>query len=379
MSLVRHVDAIVLGGGTMGSAAAWELGKRGRSAIVLEQFGHVHDLGAHGGETRVFRQVYAESPDYVPLVRRADELWMDLEAESGQRILERCGGLEMSAPGHSHASAARVSADEHGIPYEWIDAAEGRRRWPMIAFPDGWDVMFSPVSGFLRTAPALRSMMAGAVARGVELRQHEPVLDWGEDRGAAWVETAAGRYAADRLYITAGPWVAKTLVRLGLPLHVRRKTLWWLGVRDPGRFDPARFPVFISQFERTEVYGFPVIDASGLKVADHSGGAPCDPDTVDRTARNEEAGYIVEAARRLFPDVTGEIRKSAVCLYAMTPDTHFIIDRMPGSDRVVIGGGFSGHGFKFAPAVGEALVDLGERPGARPIPILSIGRQALAG
>ena len=364
----------MLGGGTMGSAVAWELGKRGRSAIVFEQFHHVHDLGAHGGETRIFRQAYAESPDYVPLIRRADQLWLDLEADSGLRIFERCGGLELSAPGHTHASAARRSADEHGIPYEWIDPAEARLRWPMIAVPDDWDVMFSPVSGFVRTTPALRAMMAGATGRGVELRQHEAVTDWGATDAGAWVETDDGRVTADRLYITAGPWVVRTLARLGLPLHVRRKTLWWLGVNDPATFASSRFPVFISQFGGNEIYGFPVIDGDGFKVADHSGGEPCDPSTVKRVADPREARYIIEDARTLFPDVTGEILKSAVCLYTMTPDTHFIIDRMPGRPNVIIGGGFSGHGFKFAPAVGESLVDLGENPDAAPIPILAIAR-----
>ncbi len=373
-----HVDAIVLGGGTMGSAAAWELGKRGRSAIVFEQFQHVHDMGAHGGDTRVFRHAYAESPDYVPLIRRADALWMELEAESGERILERCGGLELAAPGFDHARSARISADEHDIPYEWLDAGEARARWPMIAIPDGWDVLFSPVSGLVRTIPALRTMMAGARARGVELRQHEAVTAWGADDSGAWVETAEGRYSADRLYITAGPWATRALAAMGLPLHVRRKTLWWLGVDHPATFSPERFPVFIADSGSGEIYGFPVMDQFGLKIADHSGGDPCDPDTVDRTARDDEAAHVVAAAKSLFPSVNGRVQRSAVCLYTMTPDTHFIIDRMPGHPNVVIGCGFSGHGFKFAPAIGEHLVELGEDSEARPIPILAIDRPALA-
>ncbi len=370
----RHVDAVVLGGGTMGSAVAWELGKRGRSAIVFEQFQHVHTLGAHGGDTRVFRHAYAESPDYVPLVRRADELWVALEEESGKRILERCGGLELSAPGHVHTRAARLSADEHGIPYEWLTPDEGRARWPQIAIPDDWDVLYSPVAGFLRTEPALRSMMAGATSRGVELRQHEPVTTWGADDACAWVETLSGRFTADRLYISAGPWVARALAQLGLPLHVRRKTLWWLGVEDPGAFAPDRFPVFISDAGQGENYGFPVIDEFGLKTADHSGGDHCDPDTVDRETTHAEAERLIRAIRELFPLVNGDVRRSAVCMYAMTPDSHFIMDRHPDHQNVIIGGGFSGHGFKFAPAVGEFLVELGENPDARPIPILAIDR-----
>ncbi len=378
MSAHPHVDAIVLGGGTMGSATAWELGKRGRSAIVFEQFHHVHDLGAHSGDTRVFRHAYWESPDYVPLVRRADDLWMDLEAESGQRILERCGILEMSAHGLDGPQASIECAVAWDIPHEVLAPAEVRARWPMVNIPDDWTVMYSPVAGFLRTVPALRAMMAGATANGVTLRAHEPVRDWGATDQGVWVDTAEGRFTADRLYITAGPWVATTLARLGMPLHVLRKTLFWLGVDDAAAFDPARFPVWAAQTAAGGFYGFPVIDEFGLKCADHQGGDPTTPGTIDRTATAEEAAYIVDEVTRLFPGVNGRVQRAAVCMYAMTPDAHFIVDRMPGQPNVIIGGGFSGHGFKFAPAVGEALVELGENPAARPMPILAIDRAVLA-
>ncbi|MFM9108982.1 MAG: N-methyl-L-tryptophan oxidase [Chloroflexota bacterium] len=373
-----HVDAIVLGGGTMGSAAAWELGKRGRSAIVFEQFQHVHDRGAHSGDTRVFRHAYWESPDYVPLVRRADALWMDLEAESGKKILERCGIIEMAAPGVDGPGDSIACAIEYDIPHEVLAPAEIRARWPEIAVPDDWTAMYSPVAGFLRTVPALRAMMAGATANGVQLRAHEAVHDWGATDGGVWVESDAGRFTADRLYITAGPWVAKTLARLGLPLHVRRKTLWWLETADDAAFDPSRFPVWAAGTARGGFYGFPVIDEFGLKCADHLGGETTDPDTIDRTTTEEEAAYLIDEITAIFPKVRRTVTRSAVCMYAMTPDAHFIVDRMPGQPNVVIGGGFSGHGFKFAPAVGEALVELGENPAARPMPILAIGREVLA-
>jgi glycine/D-amino acid oxidase-like deaminating enzyme len=166
-------DAIVLGGGTMGSAAAWELGKRGLRALVLEQFGHVHGLGAHGGKTRIIRHAYAEGAEYVPLVQRADELWLDLERESRRRILVRCGGLELAAPGFTHAANARRSAEAHGLPFERLTPAEATRRWPAVRVPDDWDAFFSPQAGFLLTEPALQAMADGARQRGVEIREHE--------------------------------------------------------------------------------------------------------------------------------------------------------------------------------------------------------------
>ncbi len=367
-------DAIVIGGGTMGSAAAWAFTKRGMRPLVIEQFSHVHTNGAHGGDTRVFRHAYAESPDYVPLVRRADDLFMELHRETGLEVLVRTGGVELSAPGYEHAHLARASADTHAIPYEWLSPAEARHRWPVIAIPDDWSVLYSPVSGVVKTENTLRALMQLAVAAGADLHEGERVVDWGADATSVWVTTDRGRYTAAHLVITAGGWAPILLERLALPIHVLRKTLWWLEVEDPARYAPDRFPVFIADHHRGEIYGFPVFDDFGLKIADHSGGDPTTAESADRTTRDSEAAHILDAAQALFTGVTGRIGRSAVCLYAMTPDHHFIMDRHPEFAHVAIGAGFSGHGFKFTPAVGEALVNLACDAEATTIPLLSLNR-----
>ena len=158
----------------MGTAAAWALGKRGLKTLVLEQFHHVHDQGSHGGETRVIRHAYAESPEYVPLVRRADQLWQELEAATGEQVLVRCGGLELAAPGFAHARAARASADAHGLSYEWLAPAEVMSRWPAFRVPDDWDALYSPDSGFLLTEPALRGMANAARELGATILERDP-------------------------------------------------------------------------------------------------------------------------------------------------------------------------------------------------------------
>ncbi len=372
--MATHYDVIVLGGGTMGSAAAWELGKHGSKALVIERFGHVHDRGAHGGQTRIYRQAYAESPDYVPLVRRAGDLWRELEAETGQEIYVQCGGLELSSPGGEHARAARQSAEDHGIPFEWLSPADARAHWPQIAIPDGWDVLFSPEAGFVLTEPALRGMMAGATKRGVELRDGEQALGWEADGDGVRVRTDKGEYTADRLIVSAGAWAGRALSDLGLPLTVLRKTLWWFTANDPAAFAPDRFPVFIADEGEVSIYGFPVIDANGLKAAEHTGGEPFDPEHPDRTTRPNEGALVQETVARLFPGVGAQVTQSAVCLYTLTPDEHFVMDRHPEHANVVIAAGFSGHGFKFAPAAGEHLVSLALDPANRPIPILAIDR-----
>jgi monomeric sarcosine oxidase len=379
LSEPRHFDVIVLGGGTMGTAVAWALGKRGLKSLVLEQYQHVHDQGSHGGETRVIRHAYAESPQYVPLVRRADQLWQDLEAATGEQILVRCGGLELAAPGFAHARAARASADAHGLSYEWLTPDEAMARWPEFHVPDDWDALFSPDSGFLLTVPALRGMANAARALGAAILEHTEGVAWGTEPGGVWVDTPVERYRAGALIVTAGAWSTRMLSELDLPIQILRKTLWWQEVVDPRQFEPERFPVFITDSPAGEIYGFPVYGVPGLKIANHAGGEITEPQTVDRSTRPGENRDCLELAARVLPGVTSRVVKSAVCLYAMTPDTDFIVDRHPALPRVAIGAGFSGHGFKFAPAIGELLAELVVDPVAEAIPRLRLSRFERAG
>jgi sarcosine oxidase len=370
----RHVDAIVIGGGTMGTAAAWALARRGMRALVLEQFPHVHDQGSHGGETRIIRHAYAESPEYVPLVRRADELWRQLEAETGRQVLIRCGGLELAAPGYDHARRARESADGHGISYEWLSPVEASRRWPAFRVPDDWDVLFSSESGYLLTEPALYGMAELARGLGATILDQTPALAWGHDVSGVWVETASDRFEADALIVTAGAWAAGLLRTLDLPLEMRRKTLWWQAVDQPALYAPERFPVFITDSDAGEIYGFPIHGTPGLKIANHAGGQRVHPETVDRQTHDGENADCLILTAELLPGVTSQVVQSAVCLYTVTPDMDFIVDRHPDTPRVAFGAGFSGHGFKFAPAIGEMLSDLVSDSTARPLPRLSVAR-----
>jgi sarcosine oxidase len=374
--LMSHYATIVMGGGTMGTAAAWELGKRGERALVFEQFGHVHTNGSHSGQTRVIRHPYAEGADYIPLVLRADDLWVELEQATDQVLLHRVGGLELAAPGYHHAERARDSAAEHGVPFEWIDADEVHRRWPTFRLPSDWQAGFGPRSGFLAVEPALHAMASEARKQGVEIREQEPVMSWGATPGGVWVETQRGRETADRLIITAGAWAGDILADLGLPLTVLRKVLWWLEVEEPERFAPDRFPVFVTDSDFGELYGFPIFGQPGFKIAVHSGGIPTTVETVNRTADEREKSEVVPAAQSFFPGVTGRVINRAVCLYTSTPDGHFVVDRHPHWPNVVIGAGFSGHGFKFAPAIGEHLVNLAYDAATEPYPILAVDRFA---
>ena len=358
----------------MGTAAAWDLAKRGLRTAVFEQFSHVHDQGSHGGKTRIIRHAYAEGEAYVPLVQRADALWRQLETLSGQRLLVRTGGVEIAAPGYRHAQAARQSAEIHGLPHEWLSPDETRHRWPAWAIPDDWDVLYSPDAGYLLTEPSLRAMGGAATALGAEIREHAAVTGWGATDSGAWVTAGKETVSADLLVITAGAWAASLLAELGLQLTPLRKVLWWLAVDQPDRFTPDRFPVFISDSPHGEIYGFPIEDHAGLKIANHAGGEPTTPTTVDRSIRPGEEADVVGLARDLLPGVTDRVLESAVCLYTMTADGHFIVDRHPRWPHVVIGAGFSGHGFKFATAIGETLASLAVDPQQTPILHFAIDR-----
>jgi len=379
LSTSRHFDVIVLGGGTMGTAAAWALGKRGLKTLLLEQFHHVHDQGSHGGETRVIRHAYAESPEYVPLVRRADQLWQELQASVGEQVLVRCGGLELAAPGFAHARAARASADAHGLSYEWLTPEEVVSRWPAFRVPEDWDALYSPDSGFLLTEPALRAMANAVRALGATILEQTQAVGWGTDLEHVWVDTPVDRYEAGALVVTAGAWATRSIADLDLPVRILRKTLWWQEVVDPRQFEPERFPVFITDSPAGEIYGFPVYGVPALKIANHAGGEIVDLETVDRSTRPGENRDCLELAARVLPGVTSRVMKSAVCLYAMTPDTDFIVDRHPLLPQVAIGAGFSGHGFKFAPAIGELLAELITDPVSESIPRLQLSRFERAG
>src|SRR5690349_12656247 len=211
----------------MGTAAAWELGKRGLKALVLEQFEHVHANGAHSGESRIIRHAYAEGPAYVPLVFRADDLWMELEALTGERLFHRIGAIELSAPGNNHAFLARESAAEHGIPFEWLAMDDVRSRYPQFAVGDDWVGGMGDRGGFLDVQQSLRAMAEQARLHGVEIREHAKVEGWSASDTVVSVLVDGATETADRLIITAGSWTNQVLGDAALPpLKVLRKTLF---------------------------------------------------------------------------------------------------------------------------------------------------------
>jgi sarcosine oxidase len=353
-------DVAVVGLGAMGSQAALELASRGHRVVGLDRFRPPHALGSTHGKSRVIREAYFEEPLYVPIVQRAYELWRRLEERCGARLLTMTGGLMLGAPDSEVVAGARASALEHGLPYEELAAREVRDRFPAYAVPDEHVAIFEPRAGFLEPERAVEVALALAADAGAELRFDEPVTGW-ED---GVVRTGEGEYAADCVIVSAGPWLPELVPELAGAFSVARQPLLWLDPRQPELFAPERFPIFVWEWEPGwAFYGFPDV-GDGFKAAIHHHGERTTPDSADRELRPADEAAIRELVRRYVPAADGELREAAVCLYTNTPDEHFVIDYLPGDERVIVASPCSGHGFKFAPAIGEVLADLatGEQP-----------------
>jgi sarcosine oxidase len=357
----RIFDAIVIGVGGMGSAAACELARRGRRVLALEQFDLGHDRGSSHGHTRIIRKAYYEHPDYVPLVCRAFERWYDLEQRQGVHLLTESPCLSIGRSDSAMIAGVRASALQHHLPVEHLDAVDLRRRFPAFRFGEEYAGVLERSAGFLYVEDCVQAHACEAVRRGATIQDNEPVVSWKADEREVIVETHSGRYTAARLVITAGPWAGQVLARRGTFLRVMRQIVQWFGTRDDSLFRRDVFPLYIADTPGGHFYGFPLLNANGVKVAQHYGAPEVgSPSEIERTASLEDEETVRAFLREHLPAVNGPRRRAAVCLYTLTPDRHFVLDVHPDHPNVALAAGFSGHGFKFASVVGEILADLAD-------------------
>lgn len=353
----RCYDAIVAGVGGFGSAALYRLARRGQRVLGLERFDVPHDLGSSGGITRIIRLAYYEDSSYVPLLARSYELWRDLEAEAGERLLVITGSVDASEEDGRIFRGSLESCLEHGLEHEVLTPEELAARFPGYRLPAGTMAVLQPEGGFLLPDRCIVAHASLAVAAGAELRARERLLGWEPAGESVRVRTDRAEYEAERLVLAGGAWMSELM---GLPLvQAERQVLGWFQPLRPELFTPERFPVFNLELEDDHFYGFPAYGIPGFKLGRyHHLGEQVDPDTVDRTPREDDEAVLRSFAERWFPDGAGPTMTLKACLFENTPDEHFVVDLHPESPQVVCLGGGSGHGFKFCSVLGEIAADL---------------------
>ncbi len=370
-------DAIVVGVGTMGSAACAALARRGVRVLGLEQFEIPNALGSHHGRSRLFRLAYYEHADYVPLLVESFDGWKRLEAESGARVFHVTGGLYMGERDGELVGQSVASARRHGLEHELLGHGELSDRFPMFRLPASYSAILEPKGGFVVPELAVRAMADVARQSGAELHVNERVIGWESDAGGVTVRTDKATYRGARLVVTAGAWTDRIVHDLGVPLEVTRQVLGWVRPANPERFGIGVCPCWAIEIEGSSLYyGFPMMPGDAdLKLALHRKEEATDPETIERAVRAGDEGTFTPALERFLPDARGPVTSTLVCMYTNSPDSHFIIDRHPRHERVVVACGFSGHGFKFAPVIGEALADLATvGTTSRPIGFLGLSR-----
>ena len=357
-------DAAIIGLGAMGSAAAWMLARRGLSVVAFDRFRPPHNLGSSHGDTRVIREAYYEDPSYVPLVQRAYELWGELAAATDRQLLRRTGALMVSEADGLLVPGALASAREHNIPHEPLSAAEIRRRFPVMAPRESLIGLFEHRAGALDIEGCISAQLELAARNGAELRFDTPIERWtpadlNDLESPIEIQTPDGVVAADRLILTAGAWTASLLRKLALPLLVSRQVMFWLRPKgDASRFLAGNLPIWMWERGRQDFgYGLPDF-GHGVKVGHHFPDEAVEPSDYDRNIHPRDEATIRAWLGDTLPDASGQILRAETCLYTNTPDAHFLLDLHPKRPNIVAACPCSGHGFKFAPAIGEAIADL---------------------
>jgi sarcosine oxidase len=360
-------EFIIIGAGGMGSAAAYHLARAGRSVLLLEQFEIGHTRGSSHGESRIIRLSY-DHPTYVQLAQTAYDLWAELEAEAGTTLVQRTGGLDLSAPFNPVFEACIASLSALRIRREVLTTDEIHRRFPAFRVSDGTIGLYQADAGILPASQCVRVMIDRALYHGAVVIEQAAARSIRLDDDGADVQTGEATYRCRKLIISAGPWAGPLLATLGmsLPLAVTLEQYAFFHAQTPEKFQPDRLPVFIhygnpAGSRRVDYYGFPIFGHTGVKVGEHHAGPIVTADTRTFEVDAQRLRRLSDYVRTTLPATNGEVLQAATCLYTNTPDQHFIIDRLPAYPHVVVAAGFSGHGFKFAILVGRILADLATR------------------
>jgi sarcosine oxidase len=358
---MRAYDAIVVGLGAMGSATLYHLARRGKRILGLEQFRYGHDLGSSHGDSRIIREQYFEHPLYVPLIQRAYDRWRELEEESGLSLMTIEGGLMIGPRDGMVVAGTLRSAREYNLPHELLAPEEVHRRFPAFELADDLVAVVDPRAGYLDPEACTSAHLRGARDRGAETHFEEPVVEWRADGEGVRLKTTNGDYVAERLLISAGAWTKGLVSGLHLPLTVERQVAFWLEPDESSvSYESREFPIYAHEFEPGILcYGFPRFPRGVKASIMHAGELTDSPSDVRRTVIDSEVEPVRASLRPVLPGLAeARVRDTSVCLFTNTPDHDFIVDFHPEYPQVVVSSPCSGHGFKFASALGEIQADL---------------------
>ena len=359
-------DVLVLGLGGMGAAALAHLAARGLRVVGVDQDTLPSLRGSSVGETRVIRKAYAEDPRYVPLLERAYQLWNELEARAGRRLFTRVGCLNLGPAAHPAIQGVLESAERHGLPHRRLAEDEVRERFSVVPRPGDLGI-FEDDAGYLAVEACTEAHLAWATAGGAELRRGRvTALEVGSSLVQVTLDDGSS-LAAERAVVAAGPWLGSTPalreLSRGLPLVVERQVQLWFQPIDRDAARAPALPAFIHFVDEGPFYGVPLDESHAspaVKVCRHHGGAMTTADTLDRALHPADEAMVRAYVRAHLPAADGPLLRSRVCMYTNTPDQHFLVGPLARAPRVILLGGFSGHGYKMATVMGEIAADLAE-------------------
>jgi sarcosine oxidase len=354
-------DVIVAGVGGMGSATAWQLARRGQNVLGLERYDIPHNMGSSHGVSRIIRLPYYEDPAYVPLLRRAMELWREAADASGRELMVTTGSIDAGPEDDALFQGALASARLHDLPHEVLTGTAVNERFPGYRLPAAHRAVWQPQGGLIASERAIVAHVEMAQACGAAIHARETVRRWEADAGGEGVTvvTDKGRYRARRLVLTAGAWMGELAAELAAIAVPERQVLAWLQPKRPEWFGPDRFPVFNLQVDEGRYYGLPVYDVPGFKFGRyHHRGETGTPANLLREPDAEDEALLRTFGERYFPAGSGATMALRACMFTNTPDEHFILDHHPEYPQVVLASPCSGHGYKFCSVIGEILADL---------------------
>ena len=373
-------DVAVLGLGGVGAAAFRSLASSGVDVVGIDRFDSIHEMGSSHGQSRIFRIAYFEHPDYVPLASYSRKRWVEMESRSEQRIFIPTGGAWIGPESGPHVAESRLAAEMHGLEFEMFSADEAMHRWPALRIPEDQVCFHEPDAGLICPEHAIEAFLeqgsieGGRTIRGRRVHAVEPGSD------GVLIRLDDGILKAGKVVMSLGPWTGSFTGDLQTRLEPQRQLLGWTRPSEPELVQEGRLPVWLfADDEESIQYGFPTCrdlpGPRGFKVARHCAGVSCDPDQVRRETDEADRRMILDRLSERIPAGFGPLNAMKTCMYTMSPDGHFIIDRHPQDDRIILACGFSGHGFKFCPALGQALADLATEGGTEiPVDFLGLGR-----